>query len=299
MALPCALQNSAPRRPFSLPPLQLQLLFPIPPPSSSSSSISAYQIRMNSTTPSAGAGSRLPQKHAWVIDEVSKSGLPRANRQTISRDRSFVAWPGRLHRHSSSTNRYCLQTRTTTLVALYHLALSAPGKGWSARVSKEVVSGPEAIAVDPEMPTPRRIVLESIQTGLMGSWAPWGAVSVTTDGPLASIFVSLSETRPHVRKIWRCDMPILSSHPSSHSPGVQIVFHETHLSRTSFCSWWLKQFKTGRLGGHGPTSQCLDRDFYAPRVAGQRQPRSRGQPELLAESRRSPSSTTNEGTVLD
>lgn len=124
---------------------------------------------MNSTAPSAGAGARLSQKHAWIIDEVSKSGLPRANRQTISRDRSFVAWPGRLHRHSSPTNRYCLQTRTTALIALYHLALSAPGKGWSARASKEAVSGPEAIAGDPEMSTPRRIVLEPIQAELVGS----------------------------------------------------------------------------------------------------------------------------------
>lgn len=239
MALPRGLQNPASRYPFWLPPLPL--LFPLPPPSSSSSSssISAYQNCMNSTAPSAGAGARLPQKHAWIIDEVSKSGLPIANRQTISRDRSFVAWPGRLHRHSSSTNRYCLQTRTTTLVALYHFALSAPGKGWSARVSKEVVSGPEAIAVDPEVPTPGRIVLESTQTELMGSYAPWGAGAVRTDDPLASILVFLVETRPHVRKIWRCETPVLSSHPSSHSPRVRIGFHEsTQVGHNSARGGW-------------------------------------------------------------
>lgn len=127
-------------------------------------------------------GTRLPQRHAWIMDEASESGLSRANRQSIPCDMSFVAWPVRLHRKSRSTNRYCSQTRTTTLVAWYHLALSSLGKGQSAQVSKEVVSGPEAIAEDPVMSIPRRIVLEAKQRKLVGSQPPRTAGSVKSDG---------------------------------------------------------------------------------------------------------------------
>lgn len=128
-------------------------------------------------------GARLPQRHAWIIDEVSKSRLPTANRKTIFHDRSFVAWPVRLHRHDRSSNWYCLQTRTTTSLTLYHLALFFPGKEWSARVSKEVVSGPEAITTGPVMSAPRRIVLEAIEIELVGSQPPWVAGSVPSDNP--------------------------------------------------------------------------------------------------------------------
>lgn len=105
------------------------------------------------------SGAMTSQRRAWIIDQVGKPEVSRANHQAISHDRSFVAWPVKLHRDNLSTNRQSLLTRTTTLVTLYYLTRFFPGKAFPARVSGEALAGLEAVAAG-SLFTPRRIVLE-------------------------------------------------------------------------------------------------------------------------------------------
>lgn len=180
------------------------------------------------------------QRHAWVIDEVRKYGLSRANRQTISHDRSFVAWPVKLHRHNRSTNGQSFLTQTETLVALYHITWFPPGKAFPARVSKKGIGWTRCHCRRPSC-----LLLRELCSRSYRPW-PFGlleAGSVASGDP--SFYSCISyQALASCEQIWRCDrgdLPVLPSHtPSSLSPSGS---HSTDSFRWATCL-----FHDGRSG---------------------------------------------------